>query len=111
MKRGELWTLRDEGYASKPRPVLVLQADEPSFESIVLCLVTSFDSQDMLTRIEILPHENNGLRKPSYIMADKIVTVNKALLGQRIGSLDADQMRNVIRAIALTLGIRKDDLF
>lgn len=24
MKRGEIWVLRDEGYASKPRPVVVI---------------------------------------------------------------------------------------
>lgn len=28
MERGEIWVLRDEGYASKPRPVVVIQSDE-----------------------------------------------------------------------------------
>jgi mRNA-degrading endonuclease toxin of MazEF toxin-antitoxin module len=27
MKRGEVWTLRDDAYASKARPVVIVQAD------------------------------------------------------------------------------------
>ena len=39
MKRGEIWVLRDEGYTSKPRPVVVIQSDEiTQFQSVVLCL-------------------------------------------------------------------------
>jgi mRNA interferase MazF len=26
MKRGEIWTLQDDGYASKARPVIIVQA-------------------------------------------------------------------------------------
>lgn len=45
MKRGELWLLQDDGYASKPRPVVVVQSDTINqFHSVVLCLLTSFDS-------------------------------------------------------------------
>lgn len=28
MRRGEAWTLRDDSYASKARPVVVVQSDE-----------------------------------------------------------------------------------
>ena len=56
MKRGEIWVLRDEGYASKPRPVVVIQSDEiTQFQSVVLCLLTSFDSTNIPTRVRIEP--------------------------------------------------------
>jgi mRNA interferase MazF len=45
MKRGEIWTLRDEGYAGKARPVVIVQADPGDFfNSVILCLFTTFES-------------------------------------------------------------------
>ncbi|SYZ34516.1 Uncharacterised protein [Propionibacterium australiense] len=50
MKRGEVWTLRDDAYASKARPVVVVQSEEfPGFGSVVLCLFTGFDSSGIPT--------------------------------------------------------------
>jgi len=74
MKRGEIWTLRDDGYASKARPVVIVQSDDiDMFDSIVLCLLTTFDSSEILTRVRIMPDLENGLRKNSYIMTEKII--------------------------------------
>lgn len=39
------------------------------------------------------PDAENGLRKTSYVMADKILTVDKAALGHRIGVLDTTAMK------------------
>ena len=48
MKRGEVWTLQDKNYASKSRPVVVIQSDKyDMFESIILCLFTSFESDNL----------------------------------------------------------------
>lgn len=34
--RGEIWTLRDDNYANKARPVVILQAElEYSFDSVI----------------------------------------------------------------------------
>jgi len=53
MKRGELWTLQDKGYASKARPVLIVQADiTDNFDSIILCLFTTFNSDNISTRVK-----------------------------------------------------------
>ena len=50
MKRGEVWTLQDKYYASKSRPVVVIQSDKYDvFESIILCLFTSFPKYDLLS--------------------------------------------------------------
>jgi hypothetical protein len=37
MRRGELWTVLDSGYAAKPRPALIVQPQTPSdLESVIL---------------------------------------------------------------------------
>ena len=106
MRRGEVWTLRDDAYASKARPVVVVQNDElTGFGSVVLCLFTSFDSRDIPTRVPIEPSEGNGLAKPSYVMTEKIVTVDKQLLGKRVGILGKDDMAEVSRQLAVALGL------
>ena len=93
MKRGEIWTLQDKHYASKARPVVVIQSDEHnSFDSVILCLFTSFESGDISTRVRIEPSAENGLQKVRYVMTDKIVTVDKSMLGKRIGVLSDDDM-------------------
>ena len=74
MRRGEVWTLRDGGYASKARPVVVVQDESVAeFDSVILCLLTSYDSDGMPTRVKISPSGDNGLFKTSYVMADKII--------------------------------------
>lgn len=46
MRRGEIWTVLADGYARKPRPVVVVQNDEiEGFDSTVVCLMTSFTSE------------------------------------------------------------------
>ena len=93
MKRGEIWTLQDKHYASKARPVVVIQSDKhDSFDSVILCLFTSYESGDISTRVRIEPSSENGLQKVSYVMTDKIVTVDKSMLGKRVGVLSDDDM-------------------
>ena len=94
MKRGEIWTLRDRHYASKARPVVIIQNDAfDIFDSVILCLFTSFDSSQIEVRVPITPSPENGLHSLSYVMTDKIVTVDKAILGEKIGVLsDADMV-------------------
>lgn len=108
MKRGEVWTLRDEGFAKKARPIVIVQNDEtlPFFDSIVLCLLTSFDSSTMPTRVRVLPNRDNGLEKVSYVMTDKVLTVNKEQLGTRVGSLDEKTMSEVSTRLKIVLGIQ-----
>lgn len=106
MRRGEVWTLRDGGYASKARPVIVIQDESiASFDSIILCLLTTFDSMEIDTRVVINPTEGNGLEKQSFAMTDKIVTVDKSLLGERIGCIDAEKMKEISIQLGRVLGL------
>ncbi|GHT55182.1 hypothetical protein FACS1894109_01240 [Spirochaetia bacterium] len=111
MKRGEIWTLRDEGYASKVRPVVIVQSDpEEFFNSVILCLFTTFESSHIPTRVYITPDETNGLKKNSFIMTEKLITIDKKELGEKIGVLTADQMRQIAGQLAKLLEIHKEDI-
>ena len=110
MKRGEVWTLQDKNYASKARPVVIVQNDENSFESIILCLLTTFDSENIPTRVKISPTDENGLEKISYVMTEKIITVEKTMLGKRIGKLANNEMCCIAGNLAKLLEIRKTDI-
>lgn len=107
MHSGEIWTLRDDVYASKARPVVVVQdAEVENFDSIVLCLLTSFDSDNISTRVKVRPTADNALTRDSFVMTEKIVTVDKALLGTKIGFLDELTMKEIRNQLAFLLGIK-----
>jgi mRNA interferase MazF len=111
MKRGEIWTLRDDGYASKARPVVIVQTDPGGFfDSVILCLVTTFESSHIPTRVHITANEVNGLKKDSYIMTEKLITIDKNELGEKIGNLTDEQMRLISSQLAKLLEIHKEDI-
>jgi mRNA interferase MazF len=103
MKRGELWTLKDMNYAAKARPVVIVQANsESNFDSVILCLFTTFDSENIPSRIKIKPTSENGL--------EKIITVEKTMLGRHIGNLTNNEMRLIAGRLAKILDIHKSDI-
>lgn len=104
MKRGEIWTLRDKNYASKARPVVVIQSDEHnSFDSVILCLFTTYESSNIKTRVFVEASEKNGLLRDSYVMTDKIVTVDKSALSEAIGKLSDRDMAAVSEQLRIVL--------
>ena len=106
MKRGEIWTIRDRLYASKSRPVVVIQSDaHNTFDSVILCLFTTFDSENIETRVPIKASPENGFFKDSFVMTDKIVTVDKDMLGDLVGMLSPDDMKAVSEQLKVILGL------
>ncbi len=106
MKRGEIWTLQDKKYASKARPVVIIQDDKhSSFDSVILCLFTTYDSSDIDTRVYINPSAKNGLLKDSYVMTDKIITVDKSILGEKIGDLTKSDIIKISEQLKIILGL------
>lgn len=106
MMRGEIWSMRDDLYASKARPVVIIQSDEVSgFDSVVLCLLTTCESSGIPTRVRVEPTVQNGFEKTSYVMTEKIASVSRAMLGRRIGMLEEEVMREVSEKVAVVLGL------
>lgn len=106
MKRGDLLTVALSGDFGKPRPALVIQSDAfADADTVTVALVTSTLIDAPLLRPLIEPTPGNGLRVPSQIMIDKVMTVRRERLGEPFGQLDADAMLTVNRLLALFLGI------
>ncbi|MBV9075406.1 MAG: type II toxin-antitoxin system PemK/MazF family toxin [Acidobacteria bacterium] len=107
MNRGEIWTVAGgEGYAGKPRPVLILQDDRfRNTASVTLCAFTTDPTEAPIFRLPIEPTDENGLHVSSRLMVDKIVTVPRTKLRARIGKLGIEDMVRLNRAILVFLGI------
>ena len=72
---------------------------------MILCLFTSYESEKISTRVSVEPSEKNGLQKKSYVMTDKIVTVDKNMLGKRIGALSDEDMTTISEQLKIILGL------
>ena len=111
MKRGEIWTLQDDRYASKARPVVIVQEDLAfSSDSVILTLLTTFDKEGASSRVAVEASDANGLRHTSFVMVEKLLTVRRSELGTRVGTLTDDQMHDISRKLAQVLGITAADL-
>lgn len=106
MRRGEIWTVSAGGYAGKPRPAVIIQDDRfDATTSVTICAFTSDPTEAPLFRLPVEPGESNGLRSPSRLMVDKITTVARDKLGERIGRLDDEDVVRLNRAILVFLGL------
>jgi mRNA interferase MazF len=106
--RGEFVTIAMQGDFGKPRPALVIQADQFNEHATVTVLpVTSTIVGAPLFRIAVRPSAESGLQKPSQVMVDKIMTVKRDKVGQAFGRIDEDTMVEVERCLAVFLGIAK----
>lgn len=106
MNRGELWTVSGGTYAQKPRPALIIQDDLfAASESITLLPLTSHLIDAPLLRLTLEPGQLNGLDRASQIMVDKLTTVRRSNLGQRIGRIDSATMVSVEQSLAVFLGL------
>jgi len=106
--RGDFVTIAMQGDFAKPRPALVIQADQFSEHSSVTVLpMTGTLIAAPLLRVTVQPSASNGLQKPSQAMVDKAMTVKRVKVGPAFGRLDADTMVQVERCLAVFLGIAK----
>jgi mRNA interferase MazF len=108
MMRGDFVTIAMQGDFGKPRPALVIQADQFSEHTTVTVLpVTSTLVATPLLRITVQPNADNGLRRPSQVMVDKVMTVKRDKVGQVFGRVNADALVEIERCLAVFLGIAK----
>jgi len=111
MRRGEVWIAGDgrTDYAGKPRPVVVLQDDLfADTASVTICPATSHDpGAAPIFRLRIEPDDVNGLDSVSFLMVDKVTTVRRATLADRIGSLTPEQMLALDRSLMVFLGLAR----
>ena len=107
MRRGEIYTAAARGpYTGKPRPVLIVQDDRfDATASVTVCPFTTSPVEAPLIRLPIDPSEENGLDQPSQIMVDKVTTVPRSSLGDRLGKLRDDEFVALNRSLLVFLGL------
>jgi mRNA interferase MazF len=104
--RGEIYTAAARGTSTgRPRPVVVVQDDRfDATASVTVCPVTTNPVDAPLIRIGIQPSDSNGLDRPSSLMIDKITTVRRSDLGDRLGRLRDDELVQLNRSLMVFLG-------
>lgn len=107
MSRGDIFTAATRGsYSGKPRPVVIVQDDRfDATASVTVCPLTTNPVEAPLTRIRIEPSELNGLAQPSKLMVDKITTMPRESLHDRLGRLPEDDLVRLNRALVVFLGL------
>ena len=106
MRRAEIWTVSGgPDYSGKPRPAAILQDDRFDTDSITLCPFTTDPTDAPLFRLVIEATPSTGLSATSRLMVDKITTVRRSKLGERIGELDDADIVRLNRAVVTFLGI------
>ncbi len=107
MRRAELWTAAGgKHYAKRPRPVLVVQDDRfDATDSITICPLTNDPTEIPLLRIPLSPGADTGLDQPSSLMVDKLTTMPRSKLGERIGAVSDTDMLGLSRSLVVFLGL------
>lgn len=107
MKRGEVWTASaGSGYVGKPRPVVIIQDDRfDATDSVTVCAFTTDPTEAPLVRLPITPDQQNGLRERCSLMVDKITTVPRSKIGERVGHLADRDMVRLGRAVVVFFGL------
>ena len=108
IKRGDIVIgVVSRGY-SKPRPSVVVQSDffNETHPSLTLCPITSHLLDAPLYRIAIEPGPGTGLKSPSQVMVDKIMTVPRERIAKKTGRLPVAAIRRIDEAIKLWLSVR-----
>jgi mRNA interferase MazF len=93
-------------YSGKPRPVLIVQDDRfDATASVTVCPFTTSPVDAPLIRIPLDPTDTNGLDRPSSLMVDKITTMPRSGLGERLGRLRDDELVQLNRSLMVFLGL------
>lgn len=109
LKRGDIVTAAFQGDLKKPRPAVILQADEfmDGHLTVLTCPFTSFLADAPLIRPTIEPTAENGLSVPSQVMVDKTTPARKDAIGAVIGRISAEDMLRVEAALINITGLRQ----
>jgi mRNA interferase MazF len=108
-RRGDVVTCAPPGEYGKPCPAVVLQADlfNETHASVTVCPLTSERVGTPLFRVAVAARANNGLKKDSEAMADKLTTLRRDRIGAVIGRLDDLILERIDSAVLLWLGLRR----
>jgi mRNA interferase MazF len=86
---------------------VVVQSDlfNDTHQSVTVCPLTSDLRDAPLFRLDIAPAAANGLKKPSQVMIDKVVSLPAERIRPAIGKLNDPQVAQVSSALRLWLAL------
>lgn len=106
--RGDLVTIALAGDFGKPRPALVIQANQfDEHTTVTVLLISGTLVEAPFLRVSVVPDASNGLQKKSQVMIDKAMTIKREKIGPAFGSVDPHTLLEVDRCLAVFLGIAK----
>lgn len=107
MNRGDICIEAARGAdTSKPRPVVIVQDDRvEDTASVTVCPLTTSRLDAPLIRLDIEPGASPGVDQPSQIMIDKMATIPRANVRNRLGRLDDGDRVPLDRALLVFLGL------
>jgi len=115
IRQGEVYWLHLFGVGSEPagrRPAIVVQADHFNRSAINTAVVAAITSNlrlgEMPGNVRLRKGEG-GLPQPSVVNVSQLRTVDRSRLGERIGSLGEARIAQILRGLALVLGIEIRD--
>ncbi len=92
--------------SSKPRPVVIVQDDRFDVTaSVTVCPLTTNPIEAPLARIEVEVSATTRLDQTSRIMVDKVTTMPRANLRERLGRLPQEDLIRLNRALVVFLGL------
>jgi mRNA interferase MazF len=107
VKRGEIWTASaGSGSIGNPRPVVIVQDGRfDATASVTVCAFTTDPTDAPLLRLRIEADEVTRIRESSRLMVDKVTTIPRSKLGERVRQLSDDDIIRLSRALVVFLGL------
>jgi mRNA interferase MazF len=111
VKRGDVVLMVVPGELGRPRPGIIVQADElgDNTTTILTCPLSSDVQAVPNPRLRpiVEPTAANGLRARSQIMTDKILAQRRGRIRQVIGAIDLETSGRLDTALLLVLGLAR----
>ncbi len=106
MKRGELYRIHKPGGDPKPYRVFVVVSRQVLIDSrfsTVICAPVFSSGDGLSTQVGVGPDE--GLKHPSWIMCDNLVSLRKTDLTHFLGSLSRSKLSELNQSLKMALDL------
>ena len=109
VKRGDVVLMIAPRELGKPRPGVVVQADELEIgaSTVLICPLSTDIQQSPRLRPVIEPSSDNGLRIQSQVMTDKVSALRHDRIRAVLGSLDKEAIERIDRSLMIVLGLAR----
>ena len=106
ISRGEIWLVAIGSGGARQAPAVVLQDDGfAGTTSVTICPFSERAVDAPLLRLPVAPPAGSGLPPRTHLMIDRIGTISKTRLRQRLGRLSGEDLVRMNRALLVFLGL------